>query len=133
MAEVWGGAGTARHRWLLIVAVAAGLVGMHHLVHEHAAQPSATRIAHAVSNPVPVSSTAVVALPADCCDHMDLVGHLCLAVLTAVVSLTAALIFAAARARSLEMGHVLAAVRAVEARAPPIDSARFTRLCVLRR
>lgn len=131
----------ARHQWLLIVAVAAGLVGMHHLVHAHAAHPIAmasTHIGHADADPAGASpvaarSTVVVALPADCCDHRDMVGHLCLAVLTAITSLTAALIFAAARARPLEPGHVLAAVRAVAARAPPLDGARFTRLCVLRR
>ncbi|MGH3693940.1 MAG: DUF6153 family protein [Pseudonocardiaceae bacterium] len=132
-----GGAGIARHQWLLIVVVAAGLVGMHHLVHAHAEDPivmaSATHIGLADVDPVAAKSTAVMAAPADCCDHhMDLVGHLCLAVLTAFTSLTAALIFAAARAQPLEAGHVLAAVRAVAARAPPADGARFTRLCVLR-
>ncbi len=124
----------ARHQWLLIVAVAAGLVGMHHLVHVPAAHPiamvSAAPIGHAGLDRA--GSTAAVALPADRCDHMDMVGHLCLAVLTAITSLVTALIFAATRARLLEPGHVLAAVSARAARAPPIDGARFTRLCVLR-
>jgi len=142
--EVWGGAAAiTRRQWLLIVAIAAGLVGMHHLVHARVvrtmpmALASATHTGHADSDPVVVglvaaTSTPVVASPADCCDHMDMVGHFCLAVLTAITALAAALILAAARCRPLEPGHLLAAVSAVAARAPPIGGARLTQLCVLR-
>jgi uncharacterized protein DUF6153 len=134
VAGVWGRAGMARHQWLLIVAVVAGLIGMHHLACAHAEYPtamvSAAHLGHIDLDRA--GSAAVVALPAGCSDHMDMIGHLCLAVLTAITSLAAALIFAAIRAWSPESGHVLAAVSAGAARAPPIDGARFTRLCVLR-
>ncbi len=124
----------ARHQWLLIVAVTAGLIGMHHLACAHAEHPTAMVSAAPIgyADPDRAALTAVVALPAGCCDHMDMVGHLCLAVLTAITSLAAALIFAATRARPPDLGHVLAAVCARAARAPPLDGARFTRLCVLR-
>jgi hypothetical protein len=64
---------------------------------------------------------------------MDMVEHFCLAVLTAAAALAAALIVAVARRRPLEPGHLLAAVSAVAARAPPIGCVRLTQLCVLRR
>jgi hypothetical protein len=107
---------------------------MHHLVHAPAAHPTALVSAAHIGpvDPARPGSAAVVAVPGGCCDHMNMVGHLCLAVLTAITSLTAALILAATRARPREPEHVLAAVSAGAARAPPIDGARFTRLCVLR-
>lgn len=135
-----------RHQWLLIVAIAFGLVGMHHLVHAHTdhttpmAMASAPHTGHADPDPAapnPVEATltsaSVVAPQADCCDPMDMVGHFCLAVLTAITTLAAALIFAAVRRRLLEPGYLPAIVSAVEARAPPIGCARLNQLCVLRR
>lgn len=116
---------------MAIVAVAAGLIGMHHLACAHAEHPTAI-VSAAHITPDRSGSAALVALPDDCRDHMDMVGHLCLAVLTAITSLAAALISAATRVQSTESGHVLAAVSARAAWAPPIDDARFTRLCVLR-
>lgn len=133
-----------RYQWWLIVFIAVGLVGMHHLVHAPTARTvpmtmaSATPIQHADLGPVginPVEATpsAVVAPQTDRCDPMDLVGHSCLAVLTAVTALAAALIFAAAWHRPCEQGHLLAAVSALGARGPPLDCPRLTQLCVLRR
>lgn len=128
----------ARHQWLLIVAIAAGLVGMHHLVPAHAmstTMASATPTEHAHAAPIevtPVAVTSTLVPHADCCDPMNMVGHLCLAVLTALTALVAAMIFAAVRRRPLEPGHLLAAVSAVAARAPPIGCAGLTQLCVLR-
>jgi hypothetical protein len=127
---------------LLIVVSAAGLVSMHHLlVHTEHTMPmtmaSATHTGHTGPDPAGVNSvearsTSVASQP-DCCDPMDMVGHFCLAVLTAVAAFAAALIVAVARRRPLEPGHLLAAVSAVAARAPPIGCARLTQLCVLRR
>jgi hypothetical protein len=125
----------ARYQWLLMVAIAVGLVGMHHLVHTHPAHTmtSAIHPDSAGASPSAVLSTSMMGSGTDCCDPMNMVGHLCLAVLTAIAALAAALIVAAAWRRGLVAGHVLAAVSAVAARAPPIGCARFTQLCVLRR
>lgn len=90
-----------RHQWLLIVVIAAGLVGMHHLLLVCTAQTmpmdmatgsgsrpimvssmSATPIVHADPSPAGTNSVAassVVTPQADCCDPMDMVGHFCLA------------------------------------------------------
>lgn len=135
-----------RHQWMLIVAISAGLVGMHHLVHAHPAHTipmataTATHIGYAGSHlgridPVEtgVRSTSVVASPSNCCDPMDMVGHFCLAVLTAVWALGIALMFVADSRRPIEPGHLLAALSSVAARGPPIGCARLTELCVLRR
>lgn len=132
-----------RPQWLLIVIVAAGLVGMHHLVHAHSEhtkaiyypEASATPTVH--PRPAPIGVTPVVlaspaAPQADCCDLMDMVGHFCLAVLTAVTVLIVALIFAAIRRRPLKPESPLATVTAVAARAPPDGVPRLTQLCVLR-
>ncbi len=141
MTGVWGGVGLARHQWLLIVAIAAGLVGMHHLVHADTAHATPMTMASAMPTehihpaPIgvtPVAMTSPLALHADCCDPMTMMGHLCLAVLTALAALAAAMIFAVASRRSLGSGHLLAAVRAVAARAPPTGCPRLTQLCVLR-
>jgi hypothetical protein len=139
-----------RHQWLLIVAIVAivaGLVGMHHLVHAppvhmtSIAMASATQTEHADRNraglkPLEVrsTSTSVVASQPDCCDSMDMAGYCCLAVLTAALAaLAASLIMAAAQRRPLEPGYLLAAVITVAARPPPTGCARLAQLCVLRR
>lgn len=115
---------------------------MHHLVAAHASSPmpmAMGSVMHAgasdsdpvAANPVEALSTAV-ASPVGCCDPMDMVGHPCLAVLTALIALVAALILVAVRCRSIESGRLVAAVSAVAARAPPAGGARVTQLCVLR-
>ncbi|MDQ4104504.1 MAG: hypothetical protein M3186_12615 [Actinomycetota bacterium] len=118
---------------------------MHHLAQAHTAhQPpiavaNATNTGHADSHPAlnPVEArsipASVLASPADCCDPMSMIGHFCLAVLTGITALAAALIFAAGWRRLLEPGHLPAAASAAAARAPPIGCARLTQLCVLRR
>lgn len=145
-------AGTTRQQWFLIVAIAAGLIGMHHLVHIHSGHPmpvlmatgpgpalmSPTPTEHVHFGPIDVSpvgarSTSVVAAQPWCCEPMEMMGHFCMAVLTALTALTAALILAAAWRRPWELGHLLAGVRALAARSPPIGSVQFTQLCVLRR
>lgn len=130
-----------RHRWLLIVAIAFGLVGMHHLVHAHPDHPTPVAMAstshtgHAHPDPAEAKSPpASLAGPqANCCDPMDMVGHFCLAVLTAVTALAASLIFATARRRFLYSRYLPAIVSAVAARAPPIGRVRLNQLCVSRR
>lgn len=133
-----------RHQWLLIVAIAAGLIGMHHLVADpagHMATGSGstsmstmpTERSHAGPvgiNPVEARlvSISLVVSQADCC-----VGHCCVAVLTALTGLATALIFVAAWRRPLEPGSLLAVIGALGARGPPTGCARFTQLCVLRR
>ncbi|MEO7194382.1 MAG: hypothetical protein ABIZ05_06105 [Pseudonocardiaceae bacterium] len=142
-----------RYQWFLIVAIAAGLVGMHHLVQPHTAHTmsmtmatspesslmSVTPTAHAHPGPMGgntvgarSNSTSVVTSQPDCCDPMDTVGHCCLAVLTAITAFAASLVFAVAWRRPGELGHLPAALSALAARSPPTGSVRFTQLCVLR-
>jgi hypothetical protein len=128
-----------RHQWLLIVVIAAGLVGMHHLVHMHTEHTktvaSATPTAdshHAPLGLAPVAMTSPLVPHADCCDPLNMMGHLCLAVLTALTALVVALIFATMWRRPLQMGSVLATVSAVAARAPPSGGSRLIQICVLR-
>jgi hypothetical protein len=118
-----------RHQWLLIVVITAGLIGMHHLVHVHTGHAGHSHPASIEGGPVAVMSTAVS--HADCCDPMDMVGHLCLAVLTAITVMVA-VVLAAMWRRTLKLRSVLATVSAVAARAPPIGRPRLTQLCVLR-
>ncbi|MGH3935689.1 MAG: DUF6153 family protein [Pseudonocardiaceae bacterium] len=128
-----------RPQWLLIVVIAAGLVGMHHLVHVHSAHTKAMANAMPTAHPhpgpigvTPVALASPAAPQADCCDPMNMVGHSCLAVLTAITALVVALILAAMRRRPLKPGSPLATVIAVAARAPPDGGPALTQLCVLR-
>ena len=133
-----------RQQWLLIVVIAAGLIGMHHLVHVHTGhighmQPMAmaratpTEHLHPTSiGATPVAVTSPLVSHADCCDPMAMAGHFCLAVLAAITTLVAVLIFAAMWRRPLKPTYLLATINAVAARAPPIRSPGLTRLCVLR-
>ena len=93
-----------RRQWLLIVVIAAGLVGMHHLLVVCTAPtmpigpgsspvmvaPMSTTLQRA--DPAPagtnaVGASSVMTSQGDCCDPMDMVGHFCLAVLTAITTL----------------------------------------------
>ncbi|HEX8759690.1 MAG TPA: DUF6153 family protein [Pseudonocardiaceae bacterium] len=127
-----------RHQWLLIVVIVAGLLGMHHLIHVHTEHTktvaSATPTAdshHAPFELAPVAMTSPLVPHADCCDPLNMMGHLCLAVLTVLTALVVALIFAIMWRRPLQMWSVLATVSAVAARAPPTGRPRLTQLCVL--
>jgi hypothetical protein len=93
-------------------------------------------IQHADPDPAgmhPVEASSVVTSQPDCVDPMDMVGHFCLAVLTAITTIAAGLIVAVARYRPREPGYLLAALSAVAARSPPVGCARLSQLCVLRR
>jgi Family of unknown function (DUF6153) len=131
-----GRLGMMRHQWLLFVIIV-GLVGTHPLVPRHAdhtkAMASATPAAH--PHPVPVISAAVpspVVPHAGCCDPMDMIGHFCLAVLTAITAFAFVLILVALWRRLRTSGFVRAMVGAIVARAPPSGVPRLTRICVLR-
>jgi hypothetical protein len=137
-------ASITRYQWWLIVFIAAGLVGMHHLVHAPTVQTMPMTMASATPiqrtdpepvaiNPAETTSRSVLAPQTDFRDPMDLVGHACLAVLIAIITLAAALIVAAAWRRPREPGHLLTAVNALGARGPPLGCPRLTQLCVLRR
>jgi hypothetical protein len=153
-----GGTGMIRYQWFLIVAIAVGLIGMHHLVAEHGGHegqsahttmimtagpgwslmhPTPTEHSHArpAVNPVGarVAAISVLASYPCSCDPTDMVGHCCLAVLTAMTALTAVLILGTAWRRLWEPGCLLVGVGAVPARAPPSGSVRFLQLGVLRR
>lgn len=148
---MWGEAGLIRHQWLLVVAIVAGLVGMHHLITGHGMSMAAATGSGSISmsavpaehsqagrlgiHPVEASlvSSSVGMSQADCCGSMDMVGQCCLAVLTTVTALTAALMVAVAWRRVREPGYLLVALSALGGRGPPICCTRFTQLCVLRR
>ncbi|MCA1696438.1 MAG: hypothetical protein LC749_17910 [Actinobacteria bacterium] len=152
---VRGRGGMMRRQWLLIVVIVAGLIGTHHLMLVCAAHTmsmavatspgsspitvvptSVTPIQHADPDPArmnPVEATSVAASQSDCFDPMDMVGHFCLAVLTALTTVAAALVFAVVRYRPVEPGYLLVNLSAVAARGPPVGCAGLTQLCVLRR
>lgn len=119
-----------RHQWLVIVVIAAGLIGMHHLVHVHTGHAGHSHPAPIEATPVAVTST--VASHAGCCDPMDMAGHFCLAVLTAIAALIVAVALVTMWNRALRPRSRLATISAVAARAPPIGGPRLTQLCVLR-
>lgn len=144
-----------RHRWLLTVAIAAALVGMH-LVTEHrgyagrfAPAPiiraagvgwslvSPTLTADSPGGPLAVkpvqaslASTAVLASHPCCGVSMAMVGHCCLAVLTTAPASapTASCMFVTAWPRPWRPEHLRAGVGAVAVRAPPTGSVRCTQL-----
>lgn len=117
-------------RWLLVVAVVAGLIAMHHLVDDGMSQPeasSSSSMVMAVSDGAAhASSTGTVARPA-----MDMAMHMCLAVLGAVVALVALLGMVATIGRR---GDPTRRPRGFVVGAPPPrhTSVRLAQLCVLR-
>jgi hypothetical protein len=140
-----------RRQRLLVVAIVTGLVGMHHFITGHGMSMAVTTGSGSISmsavpaehshagrlgiHPVEASwvSSSVGMPQADCCASMDMVGQCCLAVLTTVIALAAALMVAAAWRRVREPGYLLVALSALGGRGPPIGCTRFTQLCVLRR
>jgi Family of unknown function (DUF6153) len=156
VAAVWG-AGLVRRQWLLVVAVVAGLVGMHHLAAGYTGETGhgmsmavATGSGSASMStaagersdfgrlgigPVEVrlGSASVGMSRADCCGLIGMVDQCCLAVLTAVTALAAALLVAAAWRWVREPGYLLVALSALGARGPPSGCPGLNQLCVLRR
>jgi hypothetical protein len=140
-----------RGQWLLILAVAAGIIAMHHVLltcpetmsstvaaevnhadPTHAARsdfPSGPRVVahrHAPS----AQSSAMPDAPPEGCGAMS--GHLCMAVLGAASTLLVALVLALFVAASAPRPATAAASVSVSARAPPSASARPVGLCVWR-
>lgn len=123
-------------RWAFLVAIALGIVGMHHL-----AMPEA---GHHQAGPTTVAVTAaVVSAEADpaCCDGMpgdhggmhDLL-HLCLAVLCAAAGLLLAWLLLRRGAMASQLG-LRAPLAAFAGRSPPIvhrSPTSLSSLCVLR-
>lgn len=146
-----------RYRGLLVVAIAAGLVLMHHLrpvthgelapaVGCHRSATSMTGLtpaAHALSTPLSVTPRASVATASgiSCCDAMNMVGHPCLAVLTIVTALSGVLIGLLAGRLPARAANALDALSVgsggvlggwvLGGWAPP-TSCRLAYLCVLR-
>jgi len=140
---------------LLVVLVAAGLVGMHHLLLACSAggdgtamrlhSPRATPPMHAHGDgmalvpgwsPMSVGTAAVDSAasgsepsPVDC--H-DMLGHLCLAVLVAAMVLMIALALAPVDGSDVWALRLPPGLLAVGARAPPSVSVRLSCLCVWR-
>ena len=131
-------------QWLLIVAIAAGLIGMHSLVvpeasdhdeHQHTAEiaPLHLDVAGALSidtvGPAPVSASG-------CCPCMGgMVGHLCQAVLgTDVLTVAKSTLLAVTTAAPDAPLLVAAgAVSTLPRRGPPSNGVRFSQLGVWRR
>jgi hypothetical protein len=143
-----GGRGTAR--WLLILTVAAGLIGMHHLVahtpdlHGPGMSSPATAAADQAIGP-PTSMDAatpavapasgmetVAAAPEPGTAAMDMLMHLCLAVLAGLLVLGPLLVAFATLFRRFRAANVPRAVVIAWPRAPPRTAVRLAQLCVLR-
>jgi hypothetical protein len=138
-------------RWLLVFAVAAGLVGMHHLLaHEADAPTGAGTMAASLAHGMPSRSAAVteptrahghpdpdvdgaaLLAPSPGPDHaMDMLTHLCLAVLAGLILL--ALAAAAVLTCSQHPGPTApCSLVSTRPRSPPRTAVRLAQLCVLR-
>ncbi len=116
-------------RWVLLLALAAGLVGMHHLeagVQSGHVMPAVATIAAAPPHP----AGPVVSVDAGM-DGMEMAMHLCLAVLAAVGLLGLLLFVVAVLPHDPAAPSSRTVVRAV-ARPPPRSAVRLALLCVLR-
>jgi hypothetical protein len=137
---------TALRQWLLIVAVAAGLIGMHHLVAPAtpapAAQPDAvgaapTHLGMDMGGPLlATANQPVSASEPGCCPCMGaMMGHPCQAVLgaDADAAAEAMLLAATAASRDPPLATPGAAASTLPARSPPSNGVRFSQLGVWRR
>jgi len=137
-------ASTRLHRWLVIVALAAGLIGMHHLVagptashggaHQHtmsASMSSPTTVATGNEASAPASES--IGPPGSCPGMGDMLGHLCVAVLTAadalIPTMTIPAVVAAPRDPLRPRNH---GFNPTLARAPPTSAVRLAELGVWR-
>jgi hypothetical protein len=137
---------TALRQWLLIVAIAAGLVGMHHLVAPaspafgvppdrvgvapaHLGMDMGGPLMGAAGHPVSASESG-------CCPCMGaMMGHPCQAVLgaDADAAAEAMLLAATAASRDAPLATPGAAASTLPARSPPSNGVRFSQLGVWRR
>jgi hypothetical protein len=143
------GSTTALRQWLLIIAIAAGLIGMHNLVvptsSAHGAQPHTVGVAPAhlgMDQGRPPMATAgkadrlVPAAESGCCPCMGaMMGHPCQAVLGADAGAAAeAMLLAAMTApHDAPLATPSGASSTLPARSPPSNGVRFSQLGVWRR
>jgi|SRR5882757_4590250 len=139
------------HQWLVIVALAAGLIGMHHLIagptagpggaHQHtmsaleAPPHPATPHTQASTGNEASAPTGESVGPAGRCPGMgDMMGHLCLAVLGAADALIPAMTILPVATPSRDpLRRLNRKFNPILARAPPTSAARLAQLGVLRR
>lgn len=135
-------------QWLLIVAIASGLISMHHLSLDAmpARESTATISISAGAGVAAVSETAsgcggervravtavAVSAPRGCSCMGDMVGHLCQAVLATASKIVPAMILLAAATQHAAPVLVGAASRALAARGPPTAGVRLSQLGVWR-
>ncbi|MDT7633135.1 MAG: hypothetical protein QOI50_5065 [Pseudonocardiales bacterium] len=135
---------TALRQWLLIVAVAAGLIGMHHLVAPATPAPAAQSDAVGATHlgmdmggpPLATANQPVSASEPGCCPCMGaMTGHPCQAVLgaDADAAAEAMLLAATAASRDAPLATPGAAASTLPARSPPSNGVRFSQLGVWRR
>lgn len=135
--------GSPLRQWLLTVAIALGVVAMHHVVagpagmsgmeHHDAMHSSAMPTAVVPAASVTSPSTQVATDPG-CPDCGAMMGHMCLAVLLAAATLIVGLaLFTIAGAGNGPPRPASARGDAFPARAPPDSAVRLSQLGVLRR
>jgi hypothetical protein len=137
---------TALRQWLLIVAIAAGLVGMHHLVAPATPAPAAqsdavgaapSHLGMDMGGPLLTTANQLVSVSEPgCCPCMGaMMGHPCQAVLgaDADAAAEAMLLAATAASRDAPLATPGAAARTLPARSPPSNGVRFSQLGVWRR
>jgi hypothetical protein len=129
------------HQWLVIAALAAGLIGMHHLIgeptashggaHQHTmAAAEAPSVATGNDAPAPTSESVS---PTGCPGMGGMMGHLCLAVLTAADPLIPAItIRTVAPALRDPLRPRNRGSNPILARAPPTSAERLAQLGVCR-
>ncbi|MDT7666346.1 MAG: hypothetical protein QOD04_5902 [Pseudonocardiales bacterium] len=136
----------ALRQWLLIVAVAAGLIGMHHLVAPATPAPAAqsdavgaapTHLGMDMGGPLLATANQPVSVSEPgCCPCMGaMMGHPCQAVLgaDADAAAEAMLLAATAASRDAPLATPGAAASTLPARSPPSNGVRFSQLGVWRR
>jgi hypothetical protein len=134
---------TALRQWLLIVAVAAGLIGMHHLVAPATPAPAAqsdavgaTHLGMDMGGPPLATANQPVSSEPGCCPCIGaMMGHPCQAVLgaDADAAAEAMLLAATAASRDAPLATPGAAASTLPARSPPSNGVRFSQLGVWRR
>lgn len=137
---------TALRQWLLIVAIAAGLIGMHHLVAPASPAPAAqsdavgaapTHLGMDMGGPLLTRANQRVSVsePGCCPCTGAMMGHPCQAVLgsDADAAAEAMLLAATAASHDAPLATPGAAASTLPARSPPSNGVRFSQLGVWRR
>jgi hypothetical protein len=139
------------HRWLVIVALAAGLIGMHHLIagptagpggaHQHTMSataapphPATPHTQATTGNEAPAATGESVGPEGSCPGMGGMMGHPCLAVLTTADTLIPTMaILPVATAPGDPPPPLNREFNPILARAPPTSAERLARLGVWRR